>query len=120
MLIRVNEQEAGKLQLDDQEVVCLRAVPFWFLHSEHNVHNSAVFIFLLAGHETIAHTLTISATLALLALRADIQGEISEQTVSVVGHDRDPVYDDYSTLDKVLSAFYEALRLFSRCLSYDP
>lgn len=92
MLVRANEQEKGKLRLDDQELI------------------GNVFILLFAGHETTAHT--FSATLALLALHPDVQNEISEQIVAFVGYDRDPVYDDYSNLDKVLSAFYEALRLF--------
>ncbi|KAF8068991.1 cytochrome P450 [Lyophyllum atratum] len=92
MLVRANEREAKKLRLDDQEVI------------------GNVFILLFTGHETSAHT--ISATLALLALHQEIQDEILEQIVSVVGYDRNPVYDDYSNLDKVLSAFYEALRLF--------
>jgi len=90
--VRANEQEKGKLRLDDQEVI------------------GNVFILLFAGHETTAHM--FSATLALLSLHPDIQNEIVEQIVSVVGYDRDPRYDDYSNLDKVLSAFYEALRMF--------
>ncbi|KAF8068992.1 cytochrome P450 [Lyophyllum atratum] len=92
MLVRANEQETGKLRLDDQEVI------------------GNVFILLFAGHETTAHTL--SATLALLALHPEVQDEIREQIVSVVGYDRDPTFEDYSELNKVLSAFYEALRLF--------
>ncbi|KAG5634767.1 hypothetical protein H0H81_000848 [Sphagnurus paluster] len=92
MLVRANEQETGKLRLDAQEVI------------------GKVFIMLFVGHETTAHTLT--ATLALLAVHQDIQDEILEQIVSVVGYDRDPNYADYENLDKVLSAFYEALRLF--------
>ncbi|KAG5638340.1 hypothetical protein H0H81_000583 [Sphagnurus paluster] len=92
MLVRANEQETGKFKLDTQEVI------------------GNVFILLFAGHETTAHTL--AATLALLALHPEIQSEILEQIVSVVGYDRDPKYEDYSKLDKVLSAFYESLRLF--------
>ncbi|KAG6828737.1 hypothetical protein H0H93_014767, partial [Arthromyces matolae] len=70
MLVRANEQETGKLKLSDQELI------------------GNVFILLFAGHETTAHTL--SSTLALLALHQDIQEEILEQIISVVGHDRDP------------------------------
>ncbi|KAG6860150.1 hypothetical protein C0995_015073, partial [Termitomyces sp. Mi166 len=92
MLVRANEQETGKLKLSDQEVI------------------GNVFILLFAGHETTAHTL--SATLALLAIHQDIQNEIFDHIVSVIGYDRDPVYNDHEQLNKVLATFYEALRLF--------
>ncbi|KAF8068990.1 cytochrome P450 [Lyophyllum atratum] len=92
MLVKANEQETGKLRLSDQEVI------------------GNVFIMLFAGHETTANTL--AATLSLLALHQDIQNEVLEQIISVVGHDRDPAYKDYDDLYKVLSAFYEGLRLF--------
>ncbi|KAG6844480.1 hypothetical protein H0H87_006616 [Tephrocybe sp. NHM501043] len=92
MLVRANEQETGKLKLDDQEVI------------------GNVFIMLFGGHETTAHTL--SATLALLALHQEIQDEIWKDIVSVVGYDRDPVFNEYESLCKVLATFYEALRLF--------
>jgi hypothetical protein len=78
--------------------------------------------------ETTAYNL--AATLGCLALNPDIQDEIVEQILSVVGYDRDPVgvvrephhieltssqtFEDYGQLDKVLSAFSEALRLFRR------
>ncbi|KAG6865642.1 hypothetical protein C0991_000812 [Blastosporella zonata] len=94
MIVRANEQESGKLKLSDQEVI------------------GNVFIMLFAGHETTAHTL--SATLALLALHQEIQNEICEHIISVIGHDRDPVFSDYESLDKVLATFYEALRLFRK------
>ncbi|KAG6909412.1 hypothetical protein DXG01_000565 [Tephrocybe rancida] len=95
MLVRANEQETGKLKLSDQEV--------W------------------RSSETTAHTL--SATLALLALHQEIQDEILEHILSVVGCDHDPVsinnydiqiFSDYANLNKVLATFYEALRLFRK------
>jgi cytochrome P450 len=60
--------------------------------------------------ETTAHTL--AATLTLLAAHQDIQQEVYEHILSVVGCDRDPVIDDYAKLNKVLAVFYEALRMF--------
>ncbi|KAF8649628.1 hypothetical protein AX16_005717 [Volvariella volvacea WC 439] len=92
MLIQANEDEAGKLNLDDGELI------------------GNVFIMLFAGHETTAHTL--AATLALLALHEDIQEEVSEHVLSVIGQSRDPEFSDYSRLTKVLAIFYEALRMF--------
>ncbi|KAG6917128.1 hypothetical protein DXG01_003794 [Tephrocybe rancida] len=92
LLVKANEDEASKLKLDDQELI------------------GNVFIMLFAGHETTAHTL--AATLGFLSLYQDIQEEVLEQIISVVGWDRDPTYEDYSSLNKVLAAFYESLRMF--------
>lgn len=86
---------------------------------------------LFAGHESTAHVL--SATLGFLSLDDDLQQEIYDQIISVVGHGRDPVgifpfcvlhffdlnylqtFEDYNALDKVLNAFFEALRMFRTC-----
>ncbi|RDB29811.1 hypothetical protein Hypma_014185 [Hypsizygus marmoreus] len=92
MLVKANEDESGKFKLDDQELI------------------GNVFIMLFAGHETTAHSL--AATLGFLGVYHDIQDEVVEQILSVVGLDRDPTFDDYSKLDKVLAVFYEALRMF--------
>ncbi|KAG6918366.1 hypothetical protein DXG01_015018 [Tephrocybe rancida] len=70
MLVRSNEEETLKWRLDDQEVI------------------GNVFIMLFAGHETTARTL--SAAFALLALHQDIQNEVVDQIVGVVGRERDP------------------------------
>ncbi|KAG5634271.1 hypothetical protein H0H81_002585, partial [Sphagnurus paluster] len=92
MLVKANETDSGKLRMDDQELI------------------GNVFIMLFAGHETSAHTL--AATLGFLALHDEIQEEVLEQIISVVGWDRDPVFEDYGSLDRVLAVFYEALRMF--------
>ncbi|KJA21399.1 hypothetical protein HYPSUDRAFT_42040 [Hypholoma sublateritium FD-334 SS-4] len=92
MLVEASENEKGKFKLDDSELI------------------GNVFIMLLAGHETTAHTL--AGTIGFLAMNDDLQEEIYQQIVEVVGHERDPVHGDYGKLDKVLSAFLEALRLF--------
>ncbi|KAF8191805.1 cytochrome P450 [Pholiota molesta] len=92
LLVKANEDEGGKFKLDDEEVI------------------GNVFIMLFAGHETTAHTL--AATLGFLALHDDIQEDIYQHIISVVGNNRDPTYEDYGKLDKVLAAFYEALRFF--------
>ncbi|KAG6841505.1 hypothetical protein C0991_010363 [Blastosporella zonata] len=92
LLVKANEDEESKLKLDDQELI------------------GNVFIMLFAGHETTAHT--FAATLGFLGLYPDIQEEVLEQIMSVVGWERDPVYEDYSSLNKVLAVFYESLRMF--------
>ncbi|KAF8816637.1 cytochrome P450 [Phlegmacium glaucopus] len=92
MLIEANEDNDGKFKLDDEELI------------------GNVFIMLFAGHETTAHSL--AATLGLISLRNDLQEEIFEHIIGVIGYDRAPVFDDYPKLDKVLAAFYEALRMF--------
>ena len=76
--------------------------------------------------ETTAHS--IAATLGFLSISDELQEEIYQQIISVVGHKREPVgtsffirdraegalqmYDDYPKLNKVLAAFFEALRMF--------
>ncbi|KAI5123187.1 hypothetical protein M0805_003954 [Coniferiporia weirii] len=90
-LVLANESEAEKLPLDDQELI------------------GNVFVLLFAGHETTGHTL--AATLGLLGIYQEEQDIVYEQIMSVVGNDRDPTFEDCQALYKVLSAFYEALRL---------
>ncbi|KAJ7485344.1 cytochrome P450 [Mycena latifolia] len=92
MLVKANLDESSKYQLDDQELI------------------GNVFLFMFAGHETTAHTL--AGTLGFMALHDEIQNEVLEQIISVVGTDRDPQFEDYSKLDKVLAAFYESARMF--------
>jgi len=92
LLVKANENEESKYQLSDSELI------------------GNVYIMLFAGHETTAHTL--AATLGFLSLNQDIQDEVVEQIREVVGYDRDPQFEDYNNLNKVLAAFFEALRLF--------
>ncbi|KAJ6595776.1 cytochrome P450 [Mycena vulgaris] len=92
MLVKANQDESGKYQLDDQEII------------------GNVFLFMFAGHETTAHSL--AGALGFMAIHEEIQDEVVEQIMSVVGPDRDPEFDDYSKLDKVLAVFYEAARMF--------
>ncbi|KAJ6488011.1 cytochrome P450 [Mycena sanguinolenta] len=92
MLVKANQDESSKYPLDDDELI------------------GNVFLLMFAGHETSAHTL--AATLGLLAVHEEAQKEVLDQIISVVGHDRDPTFDDYSKLNKVLATFYEASRMF--------
>ncbi|KAG7095474.1 hypothetical protein E1B28_006213 [Marasmius oreades] len=92
MLVQANEDAEGKYRLNDAELI------------------GNVFVMLFAGHETSAHTL--AATLGFLAVNDHAQDEVLQEIIDVVGYDRDPVFDDYNNLNKVLSAFYEALRSF--------
>ncbi|KAI0261580.1 cytochrome P450 [Gloeopeniophorella convolvens] len=91
LLIRANEED-GKLNLSDSELV------------------GNVFAMLFAGHETTAFTL--AAAVGLLALHPKVQEEAYQQIAEVVGHDRDPTFEDFPYLDKIASAFYETLRLY--------
>ncbi|KAJ7064839.1 cytochrome P450 [Mycena amicta] len=92
MLVKANQDEDSKYSLDDEELI------------------GNIFVFMFAGHETTAHTL--AATLAFMALHEDIQEEVVEQILDVVGSERDPIFEDYGKLDKVLAIFYEAARMF--------
>ncbi|KZS91952.1 cytochrome P450 [Sistotremastrum niveocremeum HHB9708] len=91
-LVLSQVQNGAKLSLNDREII----------------GNS--FIFLFAGHETTAHTL--SATLAMLALHEDEQEHVYQHIKKVLPDDRAPTFADYDALDTVLATFYEALRLY--------
>ncbi|KAK7044658.1 cytochrome P450 [Favolaschia claudopus] len=91
MLVKANQDESSKYQLDDEELI------------------GNIFVLLLAGHETTSHTL--AATLGFMAIHEEVQEEVVEQIMSVVGPDRDPEFEDYTKLDKVLAIFYEAARM---------
>ncbi|TCD68458.1 hypothetical protein EIP91_010744 [Steccherinum ochraceum] len=68
-----------------------------------------LFVFLLAGHDTTAHSMVL--TLALLAGQPEDQERVHRHIKSVIG-DADPTYDDYSSLAPVQHCLYEAIRLF--------
>ncbi|TFK72489.1 cytochrome P450 [Pluteus cervinus] len=91
MLVKANEDEEAKFRLDDDELI------------------GNVFVMLLAGHETTAQIL--AASLGFLAVHEDIQDEVYEEVMSVIGR-RDPVFSDFTKLEKVTSVFYETLRIF--------
>jgi len=92
MLVRANKEDGGKLSLNDTELI------------------GNVFMLLFAGHETTAHTL--AATIGLLGLYQEIQDEVLQQILEVVGPTREPTFADYDALYKVLGAFQEAMRMF--------
>ncbi|KAG9004429.1 hypothetical protein FRB94_002373 [Tulasnella sp. JGI-2019a] len=68
-----------------------------------------MFIFLLAGHETTAHTLAY--VFGLLALEEREQERLYEHIMTVVGQ-RELEYSDFTKLDRVMGVMYEAMRLF--------
>ncbi|KAI0262510.1 cytochrome P450 [Gloeopeniophorella convolvens] len=94
LLVRANEEEGkdGKRKLEDSELF------------------GNVFAMLFAGHETTAFTL--AATVGFLGIYPQIQEDVYQQIIEVVGHDRDPTFEDFPRLEKVANAFYEALRLY--------
>ncbi|KAJ2933974.1 hypothetical protein H1R20_g3143, partial [Candolleomyces eurysporus] len=92
MMVQANEEGDNKYALENDELI------------------GNVFVLLFAGHETTAHT--FAAALSYLAINPDIQQEILDHIVSVIGWDGKPTFEDYGKLDKVLAVFYEALRLF--------
>ncbi|KAF7342838.1 hypothetical protein MSAN_01999800 [Mycena sanguinolenta] len=90
MLVKANQDESTKYQLDDQELI------------------GNIFLLMLAGHGQYQNRL-------LLAANVDIFQKPLLQPLrlpSVVGTKADPQLEDYSKLDKVLAIFYEALGMF--------
>ncbi|KAG8847820.1 hypothetical protein FRB96_001408 [Tulasnella sp. 330] len=68
-----------------------------------------MFVFLLAGHETTAHTLAY--VFGLLALEEDEQNRLLDHIKGIVG-ERELEYADFTKLDRVMGVMYEAMRLF--------
>lgn len=69
-----------------------------------------IFIFLLAGHETTAHTL--SFTFGLLALYAEEQEKLYQHIKSVIPDGRIPSYEEMNLFTQSMAVFYETLRMF--------
>ncbi|KAF8903954.1 cytochrome P450 [Gymnopilus junonius] len=69
-----------------------------------------IFIFLLAGHETTAHTLCFA--FALLALHPEEQDKLFEQIKSLLPEDRFPTYEEMPLYTYSMAVFNETLRLF--------
>ncbi|KAH7887086.1 cytochrome P450 [Phlebopus sp. FC_14] len=70
-----------------------------------------IFIFLVAGHETTAHSLCFA--LAMLALYPEEQDTLYQHIKSVLPDGRIPTYDDMPHLTYSLAVFYESLRMFA-------
>ncbi|KAH6911859.1 cytochrome P450 [Coprinopsis sp. MPI-PUGE-AT-0042] len=68
-----------------------------------------MFLFLVAGHETTAHTLCFA--FALLALHQEEQERLYQACLRVT-EQKFPVYDDIPLLSRSMAVFYETLRLF--------
>jgi cytochrome P450 len=69
-----------------------------------------IFIFLIAGHETTAHTLSFA--FALLALYQDEQEALYNHIKDTVPDCRIPAYEDMPRLTHCLAVLYETLRMF--------
>ncbi|KAK1230974.1 hypothetical protein PQX77_005906, partial [Marasmius sp. AFHP31] len=69
-----------------------------------------IFIFLLAGHETTAHTLAY--TFGLLAFYQEEQEILYQHIRSIIPDDRIPTYEEMPLFTQSLAVFYETLRLF--------
>ncbi|KAF8804431.1 cytochrome P450 [Phlegmacium glaucopus] len=69
-----------------------------------------IYIFLIAGHETTAHTLCF--TFALLALYPDEQERLYTHILSILPDGRIPTYEEMPLLNYSMSVLYETLRMF--------
>ncbi|KAG7093386.1 hypothetical protein E1B28_007067 [Marasmius oreades] len=70
-----------------------------------------IFIFLLAGHETTAHTLAF--TFGLLAFHQEEQEILYQHIKSIIPDGRIPTYEEMPLFTQSLAVFYETLRLFT-------
>ncbi|KAJ3288956.1 hypothetical protein HDU79_004447 [Rhizoclosmatium sp. JEL0117] len=69
------------------------------------------FIFIVAGHETTASSLSYS--LALLACHPEIQEKLHNECVRVLEGRNEPEYSDFGKLTYALAVMNESLRLYS-------
>jgi len=90
-LLEANDDDLDQISLTEDELI------------------ANVYIFLLAGHETTAHTLAF--TFALLALYPDEQEKLFDQIKSVT-QGRLPTYEEMPLLTYSMAVFYETLRMF--------
>lgn len=75
-----------------------------------------VYMFLLAGHETTANTVTFA--LQVLATRPDIQQKVYEESCAVLdGVDSDDYYSKYRDLKYARAVFEETLRVYPAVIS---
>ncbi|KIP05980.1 hypothetical protein PHLGIDRAFT_119388 [Phlebiopsis gigantea 11061_1 CR5-6] len=94
-LLEASEDEldgTGSVKLTDQELL------------------GNIFIFLLAGHETTAHTLCFA--FGLLALYPEKQENLYKHIKSIIPDGRIPTYDEMNLFTESMAVFYETLRMF--------
>jgi len=91
-LLDASEEDTEEVKLTNQELV------------------GNIFMFLVAGHETTAHTMCFC--LGLLALEQDEQEKLYQHIKSVVPNGEVPGYEYMNALSYSLAVFNETLRLF--------
>ncbi|KAF9263883.1 cytochrome P450 [Marasmius fiardii PR-910] len=69
-----------------------------------------IFVFLLAGHETTAHTLAF--TFGLLAFYQEEQEILYQHIKSIIPDGRIPTYEEMPLFTQSMAVFYETLRMF--------
>ncbi|EJD35640.1 614/534 cytochrome P450 [Auricularia subglabra TFB-10046 SS5] len=69
-----------------------------------------IFVFLLAGHETTAHTLAFA--FGLLALHPEEQDKLYEEIIGITPDLRIPTYDELGKFKRTMAVLYETLRFF--------
>ncbi|KAL6075522.1 peptidylprolyl isomerase [Balamuthia mandrillaris] len=94
LLLRAEDEESN-VKLTDEEI------------------QADIFMFLLAGHETTAHSVTFA--LGLIAAHQEVQQKMYEEIKELMASkegDEELTYDDYKKLSYVACVFKETLRLF--------
>jgi len=91
-LLAANDGELGLAALSESELI------------------GNIYIFLVAGHETTAHTLCF--TFALLALYQEEQEKLYKHIKSIIPDDRIPTYEEMPLFTYSMAVFNETLRMF--------
>lgn len=97
-LLDANEEESdGEAKLSDDELL------------------GNIYIFLVAGHETTAHTLCYA--FGLLALYQDEQETLYQHIKSIIPDGRTPTYEEMNLFTRSMAVLYETLRLYPPAIS---
>ncbi|KAH9963634.1 cytochrome P450 [Russula dissimulans] len=112
LLVRASEEDS-EFKLSESEVVSDNVEQLELgsvLNARCEMGN--VFAMMLAGHETTAATL--AATIGFLGIYQNVQEDVYQEIIKVVGHDRGPTFEDFPQLEEVAHTVYEyeALRLY--------
>eukprot|EP01091_Cochliopodium_minus_P009778 TRINITY_DN2482_c0_g1_i3.p1 TRINITY_DN2482_c0_g1~~TRINITY_DN2482_c0_g1_i3.p1 ORF type:complete len:461 (+),score=122.16 TRINITY_DN2482_c0_g1_i3:1506-2888(+) len=67
------------------------------------------FIFMFAGHETTAHSLSFA--LSFLSFHPEVQSKVVEEYKRIIGDKKTIEYEDIKQMDYTRDVFYETLRL---------
>ncbi|KAF8895529.1 cytochrome P450 [Infundibulicybe gibba] len=114
-LLDANIEDEATVALIESELIGISLFSPTPFNLSINEPTGNIFMFLLAGHETTAHTLGF--TLGMLALYQDEQEWLYQHIKSVIPDGRIPKYKEMQLFTCSMAALYETLRMFPPAVS---